>query len=273
MNHDFAQNLLRLRKSRGLTQEQLAGQLGVSPQSVSKWENCQSYPDIELLPRLAAAFSVRIDALLGYRSEKLRTSQYESKYRDPAYYWGNDVWSGCYEVLRLMPPVRPLRLLDVGCGEGQAAVFFARNGYTVSAFDVTASGIEKGRQLAELHRTEVDFFQADLLNYQPESTFDIVFSSGVLQYIPPADRRRVLESYKSCTAVGGIHVLNVFVDKPFLPVPPDWEEQEYFWTSGELLNCYHDWKVEQLEERIFDCHSSGIPHRHCMDVLIARKMV
>ena len=83
----------------------------------------------------------------------------------------------------------------------------------------------------------------------------------------------MLESYKSCTAVGGIHVLNVFVDKPFLPVPPDWEEQEYFWTSGELLNCYHDWKVEQLEERIFDCDSSGIPHRHCMDVLIARKMV
>ena len=172
-----------------------------------------------------------------------------------------------------MPPVRPLRLLDVGCGEGQAAVFFARNGYTVSAFDVTASGIEKGRQLAELHRTEVDFFQADLLNYQPESTFDIVVSSGVLQYIPPAERRRVLEGYKAHTAVGGIHVLNVFVDKPFLPVPPDWEEEETFWSSGELLSCYADWKVEQLEERIFDCDSSGIPHQHCMDVLIARKMV
>ena len=94
MNHDLADNLLRLRKARGLTQEQLAGQLGVSPQSVSKWENCQSYPDIELLPHLAEVFSVSIDALLGYRREKLRTSQYESKYRSPAYYWGNDVWSG-----------------------------------------------------------------------------------------------------------------------------------------------------------------------------------
>ena len=114
---------------------------------------------------------------------------------------------------------------------------------------------------------------ADLLNYQPESTFDIVFSSGVLQYIPPAERRRVLEGYKAHTAVGGIHVLNVFVDKPFLPVPPDWEEEEAFWSSGELLSCYADWKVEQLEERIFDCDSSGIPHQHCMDVLIARKMV
>ena len=225
MNHDLADNLLRLRKARGLTQEQLAGQLGVSPQSVSKWENCQSYPDIELLPHRAEVFSVSIDALLGYRREKLRTSQYESKYRSPAYYWGNDVWSGCYEVLRLMPPVRPLRLLDVGCGEGQAAVFFARNGYTVSAFDVTASGIEKGRQLADLHRTEVDFFQADLLSYRPETTFDIVFSSGVLQYLPKPERRRVLEGYKAHTAVGGIHVLNVFVDKPFLPVPPDWEER------------------------------------------------
>ena len=59
----------------------------------------------------------------------------------------------------------------------------------------------------------------------------------------------------------------------FLPVPPDWEEEEAFWSSGELLSCYADWKVEQLEERIFDCDSSGIPHQHCMDVLIARKMV
>ena len=84
MNHDLADNLLRLRKARGLTQEQLAGQLGVSPQSVSKWENCQSYPDIELLPHLAEVFSVSIDALLGYRRDKLRTSQYESKYRSPA---------------------------------------------------------------------------------------------------------------------------------------------------------------------------------------------
>jgi len=135
----------------------------------------------------------------------------------------------CCQILSLSgeSPV----IWDVGCGEGQATVFFARNGYTVSAFDVTASGIEKGRQLAELHRTEVDFFQADLLNYQPESTFDIVFSSGVLQYIPRAERRRVLEGYKAHTAVGGIHVLNVFVDKPFLPVPPDWEEGEDFWSS------------------------------------------
>ncbi|MBP3475699.1 MAG: hypothetical protein J6K48_05210 [Lachnospiraceae bacterium] len=34
---------------------------------------------------------------------------------------------------------------------------------------------------------------------------------------------------------------------------------------------YHDWKIELLEEVIFDCDSSGVPHQHCMDVVIAGK--
>lgn len=276
MNDCFGKNIFRLRKEYHMTQEQVALKLGVSAQSVSKWENCQVYPDMELLPQLADLFHVSIDALLGYRAEQSAATHYESKYLDPAYYWGNDVWSVCYDVLKLMPPIRPLRLLDVGCGEGQAAVFFAKNGYTVSAFDIAPSGIEKGRRLAALHHVDVDFFQGNMLDYRLDyrldSTFDIVFSSGALQYIPQQDRQRVIGNLKEHTSPGGIHVLNVFVQKPFLETPPDWEDNEYFWRSGELPAYYHDWKFEHLEEKIFDCDSSGIPHQHCMDILIARKM-
>lgn len=70
MDTNFAENLYRLRRENGLTQEQLANMLGVSFQSVSKWENKQGYPDIELLPRIASYFHITLDALLGYRSEK-----------------------------------------------------------------------------------------------------------------------------------------------------------------------------------------------------------
>ena len=52
---------LRLRK--GLTQEQVAQQLGVTYQAVSKWENGTNTPDIALLPEIAAFFGVTIDAL------------------------------------------------------------------------------------------------------------------------------------------------------------------------------------------------------------------
>ena len=276
MNEYFGKNLLRLRKEQRMTQEQLAEQLGISPQSVSKWENGHGYPDMGTLPTIAAVFSVSIDTLLGYQPDRRAVTHYEERYQDTDYYWGNDVWSVCYDVMKLMPPVRPLRLLDAGCGEGQAAVFFAKNGYQVSAFDVAESGLEKGRRLARLHQVDVDFFPGNLLDFRmyfwQEKDFDILYSSGVLQYIPSQNRRDVIENLKVHTAPGGIHVLNVFVQKPFVPTPPDWEAHEYFWYSGELMGYYHDWKFEYLEEKIFDCDSSGIPHQHCMDVLIARKV-
>ncbi|MEL4106287.1 helix-turn-helix transcriptional regulator [Oscillospiraceae bacterium WX1] len=57
------------RKERDLTQEELASYLGVSKPAVSKWESGQSYPDIVLLPVLAAYFNTSVDALLGYEAQ------------------------------------------------------------------------------------------------------------------------------------------------------------------------------------------------------------
>ncbi|MBQ8323832.1 MAG: helix-turn-helix transcriptional regulator [Clostridia bacterium] len=54
-----------LRKEAGLTQEQLADKLGVSYQSVSRWELGVTYPDMELLPALTECFGVSADVLLG----------------------------------------------------------------------------------------------------------------------------------------------------------------------------------------------------------------
>ena len=82
MNTIFAGNLARLRKEHGLTQEKLAAKLDVSYQAVSKWETGVSYPDIELMPEIAAVFGVSIDALLGYRAEKKVTTHYEGKYAE-----------------------------------------------------------------------------------------------------------------------------------------------------------------------------------------------
>ena len=59
-----------LRKQKGLTQEQLANALGVTNQSVSKWESGQCCPDIQLLPAIAELFEVSVDELLGYSSAK-----------------------------------------------------------------------------------------------------------------------------------------------------------------------------------------------------------
>ena len=64
-NETLGRRIARLRLEHGMTQERLAGELGVTPQAVSKWENDLSAPDISLLPALARTFGVSVDQLLG----------------------------------------------------------------------------------------------------------------------------------------------------------------------------------------------------------------
>ena len=61
---DFNEKLCKLRKSRGLTQEELAEALFVSWTAVSKWESGRGYPSIDSLKEISAYFSVTIDELL-----------------------------------------------------------------------------------------------------------------------------------------------------------------------------------------------------------------
>ena len=62
-------NISALRKKKGITQEELAKNVGVSAQAVSKWEN-GGVPDIELLPKIADFFQVSIDRLFDRESLK-----------------------------------------------------------------------------------------------------------------------------------------------------------------------------------------------------------
>lgn len=74
MKLNFAENLRSLRRGKDLTQEQLADLLAVSVQTVSRWENELTYPDVELLPAIAELFETSVDALLGV-TEALKEQQ------------------------------------------------------------------------------------------------------------------------------------------------------------------------------------------------------
>ncbi len=77
------ENLIRLRREKRITQEELAAFVGVTKASVSKWENAQSTPDIFILPQLAAFFDVTVDELLGYEPQ-LEKKQIQKIYQELA---------------------------------------------------------------------------------------------------------------------------------------------------------------------------------------------
>ena len=72
--------LIKKRRERGLTQEDIARYFGISKSAVSKWETGQSYPDVLLLPQLATYYAISIDELLGY-TPQLTNKQIRDYYR------------------------------------------------------------------------------------------------------------------------------------------------------------------------------------------------
>lgn len=262
------------RKNLGITQQTLAEKLHVSFQAISKWENGISHPDIELLPILAKTLNISIDSLLGYPTQS--ATEYDNHYAGKEYYWGLQPNRLLYEIMQRKPPIKPYKILDIGCGEGKDAVFLAKNGYDVTAFDISEKGIRKAKTLADVHGVTVDFFKADIKDFRIETDYDIIFSSGVFHYIPQNLRQSIINNLKTHTRVNGLNIINVFVGKPFIPPAPDMEKEELYvdiWKSGELFTYYHDWHIHKSEETIFNCESSGIAHKHCKNVMIAEKIM
>lgn len=89
----LGKTITELRKSRGVTQETLAEAMGISAQSVSKWETGASMPDVSLLPMLSDYFDVSIDYLFRGRDvtygdfltavcDRVRAKPYEAGYEE-----------------------------------------------------------------------------------------------------------------------------------------------------------------------------------------------
>lgn len=88
----LSKNLKEHRLKNDLTQEDVAEYLNITPQSVSKWERGETYPDITLLPALANIFKTSIDLLLGM--DKIRSEKTRYNIHDKA---NTDMRNGNYE--------------------------------------------------------------------------------------------------------------------------------------------------------------------------------
>lgn len=84
---EIGNQIKSLRTRRGVTQEALAEQLGVSPQAVSKWERGTGLPDMQLLPAISAYFGVSIDELFALsddtRMERIQNMLWDERVLNP----------------------------------------------------------------------------------------------------------------------------------------------------------------------------------------------
>jgi len=99
MKLQIGEKLKELRHSSGVTQDRLAEVLGVSSQSVSRWELGICYPDLELLPVIANYFDITLDDLVGMN--KIRSEQTRiSIFTEALNFERQEQWDRAIEVLR-----------------------------------------------------------------------------------------------------------------------------------------------------------------------------
>ncbi len=82
----IGQIICTYRKLNGISQEELAGIVGVSAGAVSKWERDISLPDLDVLCSLADYFQITVDELLGRKKRKITDVQFENEREANRYY-------------------------------------------------------------------------------------------------------------------------------------------------------------------------------------------
>ena len=151
----IGQKIRTLRKNKHLTQEQLAEALSVSSQSVSKWENQISTPDVALLPIIARYFGITMDELFNYRLDAL---SYKERF------------------IRFMADNGVLRFGEFRLPSGRATPYFLNTGEYRSGSQITKLGEFYARCISENN------LRGNLLVGTTQKDIPLMVSIGMIMY-------------------------------------------------------------------------------------------
>jgi 2-polyprenyl-3-methyl-5-hydroxy-6-metoxy-1,4-benzoquinol methylase len=103
--------------------------------------------------------------------------------------------------------------LDLGCGAGVFSIYLAKSGYEVTGLDFIPKALEMASQLAKEKAAQVNWVQADLLNWNPEIKFDVILDSGCLHTI--SNKTKFKQNIVDWLSPGGDFILGHFGRRNF----------------------------------------------------------
>lgn len=190
----IGEKIAELRKSKGMTQEELAATIGVSAQSISKWENSATMPDIMLLPVIADIFEVSIDALFG-RDNGLNTetihpddivdASFDALLQTMQKVWMNEASDSEWPELYDNWLERQKKFLDEN-SESQTAIYSEKNGAVYLNSDIgLVFRLPKDGALSLLENGEALGFIDAISNKYFRQVMLYLLKNGVISYTLP----------------------------------------------------------------------------------------
>lgn len=135
------------------------------------------------------------------------------------------------EIARIRKFAPGKRALDMACGEGRNSVFLAKNGFEVTALDISEVGLAKAVKRAEKEGVVINFQRVDLDSYQFTESFDLIIIFNFLL-------RDLIPAALQALSPGGLLIIDTIMESPQLL--SSHKNQEYFLLRGELSSIFKE---------------------------------
>lgn len=158
------------------------------------------------------------------------------------------------------------RVLVIGDGEGRNGVWLAQQGCSVVSVDMSKSGVEKAKQLAEENDVEIDAICANLVEWQwPESEFDFVVI--VFVHFPPAIRALLHEKVIKALKPGGELIMESFTPQQLNYSSGGPPVLEMLYTAEMMSDDFKLLEIQELKECITELNEGKY---HCGEAAVIR---
>ena len=145
-----------------------------------------------------------------------------------------DVGNPSKELTELVKDMTPCSALDVGCGTGTEAIYLARNGFKISAIDISETAIQIAKDKAEKEKVSIDFKVGSVLNLPfASNVFRFVNDRGCFHAIEPKDREKFVSEINRVLKPGGVYLMLCFSDKE-----PENDKEPYRFSEIEIRNIF-----------------------------------
>lgn len=208
-------NLFELRKRRGITQSYLAEVLGVSFQTISKWETGAVAPDVKYVIAMSKFFGVTTDQILGlqpleatYYSRRTETEEYWNDKVDSIRHSRYELWNHDYMqflIQNVWKINKKADVLDFGCGNGYLAGMLMTSmpqGSTYTGIDISHAMIEDAKDKYNNVDFSTRFICKDAYQYNETKKYDIVICQAFLREL--SNPKLMLEKMISSLKADGI---------------------------------------------------------------------
>ena len=160
----------------------------------------------------------------------------------PKKYNSNPVHS---EVLEAMESLSPGKALDLGCGQGQNALFLAQHGFEVTAVDQNELALEILQSIVEQEDLEMTVGLYDINSANLKQSYDLIVSTVVLMFLQADRIPAIIRNMQDQTNPGGYNLIVCAMDTEDYPCQVPFS---FTFKEGELADYYNDWELIKYNE-------------------------